>query len=200
MILLRLVPILTALALLIAAPLCLREPQSAPGAGADALVIISPHNEAIRFEFSRAFEEFYREKTGRNVHIDWRLPGGTTEIVRYLNAEFEAGFRSYWTQKLRVPWSRTVLEGFSNPRLSERENKDSPAEYARKAFLSSDVGCGIDLFFGVEVLISLTLLIADFSWTAAFLIEIQRYFRPAAIPGFLKRWEVSPTGMLRDVG
>ena len=143
-----LVPILVALALVIAAPLCLREPQTPQGAGADMLVIISPHNEAIRFEFSRAFEEFYRTKTGRNVHIDWRLPGGTTEIVRYLNAEFEAGFRSYWTQKLKRPWNRQVLEGFSDSRLTEGPDKTSPAQYARKAFLNSDVGCGIDLFFG----------------------------------------------------
>jgi iron(III) transport system substrate-binding protein len=145
---LRLLSILSALALVVAAPLCLREQETPPGAGADALVIISPHNEAIRFEFSRAFERFYREKTGRTVHIDWRLPGGTTEIVRYLNAEFEAAFRSYWTQKLRLPWNRTVLEGFSDPRLSETSDKTSPAQYARNAFLNSDVGCGIDLFFG----------------------------------------------------
>ena len=148
MILLRLLPVLIALALVIAAPLCLREPQTHQGAGADVLVIITPHNEAIRFEFSRAFEEFYRRKTGRNVYIDWRLPGGTTEIVRYLNAEFEAGFRNYWTQKLRLPWNRPVLEGFSDPRLSGSPDKTSPAEHARNAFLNSDVGCGIDLFFG----------------------------------------------------
>ena len=76
------------------------------------------------------------------------MPGGTTEIVRYLNAEFEAGFRSYWTGKLRLPWNRQVLEGFSDPRLSGSSDKASPAEYARKAFLNSEVGCGIDLFFG----------------------------------------------------
>ena len=144
----RLVPILISLALVIAAPLLLRESQSPPSPGADELVIISPHNETIRYEFSRAFEETYRKRTGRNVHIDWRLPGGTTEIVRYLNSEFEAGFRSYWTRKLRLPWTKAALEGYSDSRLRGSSDKSSPAEYARYAFLNSEVGCGIDLFFG----------------------------------------------------
>jgi iron(III) transport system substrate-binding protein len=144
----RLVPILISLALVIAAPLLLRESQAPPSPGADELVIISPHNETIRYEFSRAFEETYRKRTGRNVHIDWRLPGGTTEIVRYLNSEFEAGFRSYWTRKLRLPWTKAALEGYSDSRLSGSSDKSSPAEYARYAFLNSEIGCGIDLFFG----------------------------------------------------
>ena len=33
--------------------------------GQDTLVIITPHNEAIRSEFSEAFREWYRAKTGR---------------------------------------------------------------------------------------------------------------------------------------
>jgi len=144
----RLVPILISLALVIAAPLLLRESHSPPSPGGDVLVIISPHNETIRYEFSRAFEETYRKRTGRNVHIDWRLPGGTTEIVRYLNSEFEAGFRSYWTRKLRLPWTKAALEGYSDSRLRGSSDKSSPAEYARYAFLNSEVGCGIDLFFG----------------------------------------------------
>jgi len=144
----RLVPILISLALVIAAPLLLRESQSPLIPGADQLVIISPHNETIRYEFSRAFEETYRKRTGRNVHIDWRLPGGTTEIVRYLNSEFEAGFRNYWTRKLKFPWTKASLEGYSDSRLSGSPDKSSTAEYARNAFLNSEIGCGIDLFFG----------------------------------------------------
>jgi iron(III) transport system substrate-binding protein len=143
-----LVPILLCLAFVIAAPLFLRESDSASNAGEDKLVIISPHNETIRFEFSRAFTEYYRNKTGRTVHIDWRLPGGTTEIVRYLNSEFEAGFRIYWTRQLGLPWSRMVLEGFSDLRMSGSADQSSPAEFARNAFLDSQIGCGIDLLFG----------------------------------------------------
>jgi ABC-type Fe3+ transport system substrate-binding protein len=144
----RLIAIFAALVAVIAAPLLLREPQSLPGAGSDILVIISPHDEAIRYEFSRAFQEAYRRKTGRGVYIDWRLPGGTSEIVRYLNAEFETAFRYKWTREMGLSWTRPVLEGFSNPGLSGRADKSSPGDYARYSFLHSDAGCGIDLFFG----------------------------------------------------
>jgi iron(III) transport system substrate-binding protein len=143
-----LVPIVLALAIVIAAPLFLREPDSASRPGEDTLVIISPHNESIRFEFSHAFAEYYRNKTGRTIQIDWRLPGGTTEIVRYLNSEYEAAFRIYWTRKLGLSWSGLVLGGFSDSRVSGSANQSSPAEYARYAFLNSGIGCGIDLLFG----------------------------------------------------
>ncbi|MGA8659770.1 MAG: extracellular solute-binding protein [Chthoniobacterales bacterium] len=143
-------PLLLCLGLTVAAPLLLRQPELAQNAAEDELVIISPHNETIRYEFSRAFADYYRHKTGRTVHLDWRLPGGTTEIVRYLDSEFEAAFRSYWSETLRRPWTREVLEGFGNPRVRADITADraSPTENARKAFLNSDVGCGIDLLFG----------------------------------------------------
>lgn len=143
-----LAPIVLSLAFVIAAPLLLREPDSTSRQGEDTLVIVSPHNESIRFEFGHAFGEYYRKKTGRTVRIDWRLPGGTTEIVRYLNSEYEAAFRLYWTQKLGLPWTGLVLGAFSDSRISGRANQSSPAEYARYAFLNSEIGCGIDLLFG----------------------------------------------------
>jgi iron(III) transport system substrate-binding protein len=143
-------PLLLCLGLTVAVPLLLRQPELAQSAAEDELVIISPHNETIRFEFSRAFADYYRHKTGRAVHLDWRLPGGTTEIIRYLDSEYEAAFRSYWSKTLHRPWTREVLDGFANPRVHAGLTADraSPAENARKAFLSSDVSCGIDLLFG----------------------------------------------------
>lgn len=143
-------PLLLCLGLTVAVPLLLRQPELAQSAAGDELVIISPHNETIRFEFSRAFSDYYWRKTGRTVHLDWRLPGGTTEIIRYLDSEYEAAFRNYWSRTLRRPWTREVLDGFANPRVRADLPADraSPAENARKAFLSSEVGCGIDLLFG----------------------------------------------------
>ena len=134
--------------MVVAAPFLFRQPEIDTGSAEDELVIISPHNEAIRFEFTRAFANYYRKSTGRSVHIDWRLPGGTTEIVRYLNSEFEASFRSYWTGDLRRPWDREVLEAFANPSVHGEVDRGSESERARYAFLHSNSGCGIDLFFG----------------------------------------------------
>jgi iron(III) transport system substrate-binding protein len=143
-----LLPILFLLCVVVAAPLLFRQPESASNSSEDELVIISPHNEAIRFEFTRAFADYYRKLTGRSVHLDWRLPGGTTEIVRYLNSEMEASFRNYWTGQLRLPWDREVLDAFANPNVHGEVDRGSEAERARYAFLHSNSGCGIDLLFG----------------------------------------------------
>src|SRR5271165_3763494 len=122
------IPILVALLAVVAVPFLFRQPEIDNNSAADDLVIISPHSEAIRFEFTRAFADYYRKLTGRSVQIDWRLPGGTTEIVRYLNSEFEASFRSYWTEQLRRPWNREILEAFANPGLHGDADRGSPAE------------------------------------------------------------------------
>jgi iron(III) transport system substrate-binding protein len=143
-----LTPILVALFAVLAVPFLFRQPEIDNHSAEDDLVIISPHSEAIRFEFTRAFADYYRKSTGRSVHLDWRLPGGTTDIVRYLNSEIEASFRNYWTQQLGRPWDREVLEAFANPSLKGDADQGSPGNRARYAFLNSNAGCGIDLMFG----------------------------------------------------
>ncbi len=142
------IPILFSLFVVIAVPFLFRQSEIDSNSAEDELVIISPHNEAIRFEFTRAFAEYYRKSTGRSVHIDWRLPGGTTEIIRYLNSEFEASFRNYWTRQLQLPWDREVLDAFANPSVRGDVDRGSQGERARYAFLNSNSGCGIDLLFG----------------------------------------------------
>jgi iron(III) transport system substrate-binding protein len=142
------IPILVSLCVVLAVPFLFRQPEIDNHSTEDELVIISPHSEAIRFEFTRAFADYYHQSTGRSVHLDWRLPGGTTEIVRYLNSEFEASFRSYWTQQLGKPWDREVLEAFASPGLHGDADRGSEGERARYAFLNSSAGCGIDLLFG----------------------------------------------------
>ncbi len=136
------------LAVVLVAPFALR-PQVERGvwAGeADTVVVISPHNEAIRSEFEAGFRRWYRQRLGRDVRMDWRLIGGTSEITRYLEGEYGAAFRNYWTATLGRKWSAVVEGGFSDGRL----RADAPAEVreAREAFLASEVGCGIDVFFG----------------------------------------------------
>jgi iron(III) transport system substrate-binding protein len=110
------------------------------------LVIITPHNEAIRHEFGVGFTRWYREQTGRQVFIDWRVIGGTSEIARFLEGEYTAAFRHHWTRQLGRRWSNEIQGGFHRDRLGDA---DSPEVHeARAAFLASHVSCGIDLFFG----------------------------------------------------
>ncbi len=138
--------ILLALVVIVALPFALRPKQRPPEHADDTLVIITPHNEAIRHEFGLGFQKWYRQRTGRSVTIDWRVVGGTSDITRYLAAEYEAAFRNHWTKALHQSWNAAIESSFASPR--------PPSELgavglkAREAFLASNVSCGIDLFFG----------------------------------------------------
>jgi ABC-type Fe3+ transport system substrate-binding protein len=137
---------LFALVLTVALPFLLRPKQRAIERADDTLTLVTPHNEAIRHEFSVAFARWYKEQTGRTVSLDWRVLGGTSDIARFLESEYVASFRNYWVNQLKKPWSLEIQGGFANARLGN--DATLLAKEARAAFLSSDVGCGIDLFFG----------------------------------------------------
>lgn len=138
--------ILLALAVTLALPFLLRPHGADSSQADDTLVIITPHNEAIRHEFGLGFRRWYRARTGRSVYLDWRVIGGTSEINRYLDSEYVAAFQNYWTRTLGQPWSIDVQAGFDNGRLGPGASERAKA--ARAAFLASNVGCGIDLYFG----------------------------------------------------
>ncbi|MBI1337413.1 MAG: extracellular solute-binding protein [Phycisphaera sp.] len=81
------------LALIVGVPLAMRHSDasnatdSAPG---DRLVIITPHNEQIRFEFARAFNEYRVSKGQGPVAFDWRALGGTSDLRKMVLAAYEA--------------------------------------------------------------------------------------------------------------
>jgi iron(III) transport system substrate-binding protein len=56
--------------------------------GTGRLVIVTPHNGDIRREFARAFDAWHREKYGSGVAIDYRVPGGTTDMVRLIASTY----------------------------------------------------------------------------------------------------------------
>jgi ABC-type Fe3+ transport system substrate-binding protein len=138
-----------ALAVVLGIPFLLQPAENLLSDADETLVVLSPHNEAIRYEFSRAFRAWYREKTGRTVSIDWRLVGGTSEIARYLKSEYLNAFRREWLATGRQ-WTSDVEASFDNPRLvlPENSSEDNIAQAARRAFLASSTGIGVDLFFG----------------------------------------------------
>jgi ABC-type Fe3+ transport system substrate-binding protein len=135
-----------ALVAIVALPFALRPKRVATAQADDVVVIITPHNEAIRFEYGRGFADWYRAKTGRTVAIDWRIVGGTSEIARFLEGEYVTAFENHWTGTGGRRWSTEIQAGFQNGRLPT----DAPPQVreARAEFLASDVGCGIDVFFG----------------------------------------------------
>jgi ABC-type Fe3+ transport system substrate-binding protein len=143
---LRHATLLLLLAVILGLPFALRPGGGPAVADADTVVVISPHNEAIRQEFELGFRREHLARTGRDLRIDWRLVGGTSEIARYLDGEYTASFRRIWTDRLRRVWSSEVDAAFDREVLSP--DASPTAREAREAFLASDAGCGIDVFFG----------------------------------------------------
>ncbi len=57
---------------------------------AEELIIVSPHWEGIQYEFGKAFEKWYQEKTGKRVRVRWRDLGGASQIEKALVATYQA--------------------------------------------------------------------------------------------------------------
>ncbi len=85
--------------LIVGVPLCLRalgvgrldEDMAEP---VGSLVIVTPHNEQIRFEFERGFNLWRREQGHGPVRIDWRASGGTSDLRRTVLSQFDAAGRA----------------------------------------------------------------------------------------------------------
>jgi iron(III) transport system substrate-binding protein len=88
----RLIGVLGLLGLIVALPLVLRRQSETASSRAadDKLVILSPHNESIRMEFGEAFAVWWKREKGRTVYVDWRTPGGTSEIRMVIEAGYKA--------------------------------------------------------------------------------------------------------------
>ncbi len=95
---LRNIIILAVLAVILALPFAFRQDLGAREwqPGDPVLVIITPMNEAIRYEFAQGFARWHAATYGTPVKVDWRNIGGSTEIMRYLASEFTASFRAWW--------------------------------------------------------------------------------------------------------
>ena len=149
----KIIGALAFLGLLILLPALLREKPavenvSAPADGEDTLIILTPHAESIKHEFERGFQRYYREKYNRNITIDWRSPGGTADIVRYINDRYEASFRRYCEER-KLPWNAKLAAAFRNYRIKPDKNAPVGTEsHIRQLFLDSDVSIDIDVFFG----------------------------------------------------
>jgi iron(III) transport system substrate-binding protein len=57
------------------------------------LIVVTPHVEQIRIEFATAFSRWHQRVHGSPVRIDYRVPGGTTEILKLLESQFDRAIR-----------------------------------------------------------------------------------------------------------
>jgi ABC-type Fe3+ transport system substrate-binding protein len=59
-------------------------------ADAPTLIVFTPHVPQIRDEFARAFSDWHEREHGEPANLDFRTPGGTSEIVKQLHAMYNA--------------------------------------------------------------------------------------------------------------
>lgn len=141
--------ILILLAMVVGVPFIFKKREQQMVEGKDGtLVVLTAHNEAVRYEFTHGFKNWYYNKTGRAVTIDWRTPGaGSQELVQYVDSIYANAFRLYWENHLGRIWNSDVQRAFMN-RANHLNENSQIKETVREAFNKSDVGCGIDIFFG----------------------------------------------------
>ncbi len=60
---------------------------------AHRVIIYTPHNEQIRFEFGRAFAAWHKRTFGDTAEVVWNTPGGASDIRRILEANADAALR-----------------------------------------------------------------------------------------------------------
>ena len=87
--------ILLLLGVVFGVPLAMRPGRLHPVASSadQKLVIITPHNEQIRFEFGQAFNRWRQVEGRAPIFFDWRSPGGTSDLRKAVLSQLEASYR-----------------------------------------------------------------------------------------------------------
>lgn len=142
--------IVALLAVIIALPFVFRQPppQGDWKPGDPVLTIVSPHNEAIRFEFAQGFTKWHQKKYGKPVKIDWRNIGGTTEISRYLASEYSANTKAWWINEKHNGWPPTASDDLTKSTPPADANSAQVWKEYRSTDAPEAITSKIDLFFG----------------------------------------------------
>ncbi|MCC5823342.1 MAG: extracellular solute-binding protein [Phycisphaerales bacterium] len=84
------------LGIILGVPFALTLGRGGDAAPADAerIIVITPHVPQIRAEFGRAFSEWHLREHGTPAVVDWRTPGGTSEIRKQLEAMFSSSIKN----------------------------------------------------------------------------------------------------------
>ncbi len=157
----RIVGVILAAVIMVALPFIFRKPPETGvwREGDPVLVVVSPHNEAIRQEFADGFSAWHERHYGRPARIDWRNIGGTTEIMRYLASEYIGSMQGWWERQGRH-WPAnggSVILASAPPALPEEGGEEARAKALAErelyfAFRTNDspevASARIDLFFG----------------------------------------------------
>lgn len=131
---------------IIALPLALRRKDAVPLSAPRQLVVITANNEALRHETEIAFREYHKARhDGEEISIDWRTPGGTSEIVRFVQSTFAANAKHAWIKDgHQAEWDAAL----SSAVFAEPCPEDAAQAEAWKWFRQSDVGIDLDIMLG----------------------------------------------------
>jgi ABC-type Fe3+ transport system substrate-binding protein len=87
--------IFIALAAILGVPLALRPASDrAFDSSTPRLIVVTPHVQQIRYEFGLAFARWHARQYGVTATIDWRTPGGTSEIIKQLEAQYASALKA----------------------------------------------------------------------------------------------------------
>ncbi|MBX9736760.1 MAG: ABC transporter substrate-binding protein, partial [Phycisphaerales bacterium] len=100
---------------------------SAPGAKQERarLIVVTPHIEQIRVEFAKAFDRWHQRTYGQGVEIDYRTPGGTTEILKLLDATYGAAMQRRIADVRATAGAQKLLD----PALTLNDMKAGDADF-----------------------------------------------------------------------
>lgn len=115
--------------------------------GDPELIVVTAHNEAFRREFAEGFSDWHRERYGAPVRIDWRIIGGTTEIMRYLAAEYVSSARRHFIG-LGLSWPADGATAVLAAKKPEAEDRGALWERFRASDNPDEITSRIDLLFG----------------------------------------------------
>jgi len=79
-----------AFAVLLGVPFLTRLGTETHASDGRRLIVVTPHVQQIQDEFAAAFNRWHERNFGEPVFVDYRIPGGTSEIRRQLTAEYRA--------------------------------------------------------------------------------------------------------------
>jgi ABC-type Fe3+ transport system substrate-binding protein len=119
------------------------QPEVTHSTPSDQLVIMTPHLEAVRRKFERAFSQWYARKYHRAVSIEYLSFGGG-EIIKFLQAG-EAAFNRSGTYNIDMVWggSDSMFNDVLKSRYLQKVTLDPGVMTA--AFPDPDIG-GVPLY------------------------------------------------------
>ncbi|MCX7919205.1 MAG: extracellular solute-binding protein [bacterium] len=101
---------------------------------APKLIIVSPHWEGIRKEFTRTYQQWYMKNYGGNVEIEWLDQGGGADVLRYIKSEFSKkpdgiGIDLFFGGGLEPYLELAKSNLLYSYRVSDKQLKNIPSSY-----------------------------------------------------------------------